>query len=268
LADTLLLYKEEILMRLKGKITVITGGGSGIGKSAAVLFAREGAEVVILEVNKKDGQAVEAEIIAAGGKAYFIETDISCVTSVERAFDEINKKYGRLDVIYNNASVFWNKKDGKITDINLDDFEEILSINLFGLVYCCKFGIPLLRKSGGGSIINTGSSAGVIGIPKCDAYTASKGATVALTRSLAVEYGPENIRVNCICPAAIATPMVVESNLKDPDFDEHKFLTSGTPLRRWGKPEEIAETAIFLASDGGAYINGAIIVADGGITIS
>ncbi len=122
--------------------------------------------------------------------------------------------------------------------------------------------------NGRGSIINTASSAGVIGIPKCDAYTASKGATVSLTRSMAVEYGPKGIRVNCIAPAAIRTQMVKESNLNDPDFDEDFFLTKGTPLRRWGTPEEVANIALFLASDKSSYLNGAIIVADGGITIS
>ena len=255
-------------MKLKDKIAVITGGGDGIGKSAALLFAREGAEVIILEINKIGGKEVVSRILSQGGKSYFIETDISSVVSVERAFKHIKEIYGRLDVIYNNASVFWSQKDGQITDVNLNNFERILAINLYGLVYCCKFGIPLLREAGGGSIINTGSSAGVIGIPKCDAYTASKGATIALTRSLAVEYGPENIRTNCVCPAAIATSMVIESNLKDPNFVERDFLASGTPLRRWGKPEEIAEIAVFLASDAAAYINGAVIVADGGITIS
>jgi NAD(P)-dependent dehydrogenase (short-subunit alcohol dehydrogenase family) len=122
--------------------------------------------------------------------------------------------------------------------------------------------------SGGGSIINTASSAGVIGIPNCDAYTASKGATVTLTRSMAVEYGPNKVRVNCIAPAAIYTPMVKESNLDDDSFDEEEFLRKGTPLRRWGKPEEIAQIALFLASEQSSYMNGAILVADGGITIS
>lgn len=133
---------------------------------------------------------------------------------------------------------------------------------------CTKAAIPLLRMHGGGSIITTGSSCGVIGIPDCDAYSASKGATISLTRAWAVEYGPEHIRTNCIAPAAILTPMVYESDLNKPTFDEQKFLTSGTPLRRWGKPEDIANIALFLASDESSYLNGAIIVADGGITVS
>ena len=138
----------------------------------------------------------------------------------------------------------------------------------YNLYHCTKHVIPLMKKAGGGSIINTSSSAGQIGIPECDAYTASKGATTSLTRSLAVEYGPYNIRTNCIAPAAIATDMVKESNLNDPKFDEQKFLTQGTPLRRWGKPEEIANVALFLASDLATYLNGTVIVADGGITVA
>jgi len=254
-------------MLLQSKIAAITGAGSGIGKSAAEAFAKEGAAVIVLEVNEKEGRATEEQLRSLGGEALFIRTDVSDESSVRNAFRVIAETYGKLDILYNNASVFWNKKDGLISEIAMDDFEKILRINLFGLAYCCHYGIPLIKKAGGGSIINTGSSASQIGIPKCDAYTASKGATVSLTRSLAVEYGPYNIRTNCICPAAISTPMVVESNLKDPDFNEQAFLAKGTPLRRWGTPEEIAATAVFLASEGGAYLNGAILVADGGITI-
>lgn len=202
-----------------------------------------------------------------GGEAQLYHLDISDEVAVAKTFKEIEEQYKKIDVLYNNASVFWGKKDGPIDQLDMTVFERIVKINLFGLAYCSKYAIPLMKR-GGGSIINTSSSAGVIGIPKCDAYTASKGATVSLTRSMAVEYGPYNIRVNCIAPAAIRTPMVAESNLNDPEFDEEHFLTAGTPLRRWGLPEEIANIALFLASDESAYLNGAIIVADGGITIS
>jgi len=255
-------------MSLMNKVIAITGAGRGIGESASILFAKEGATVIILEIDELTGRDVEKRIIQDGGTGLFIKTDISDRKSVESAFSQIGEKYGKLDVLYNNASIFLNGKDGMIADIDMDNFELILRVNLFGLAYCCHYAIPLLKKAGGGSIINTGSSASVIGIPKCDAYTASKGAVVSLTKSLAVEYGPDNIRTNCVCPAAITTPMVVESNLKDPEFDEAKFLSEGTPLRRWGTPDEVASIAVFLASDGAAYLNGAIIVADGGITIS
>lgn len=253
---------------LADKVAVITGGGGGIGRRGVDVFAGAGAKVAILDVDEKGGtEAVEA-VAAEGGSACFIKADISDFAQVKSAFEKIEAEYGGVDILYNNASVFWGKKDGPLDVLDMDVFERIVKINLFGLVYCSKCAIPLMKKRGGGSIVNTASSAGVIGIPKCDSYTAAKGGTVSLTRSMAVEFGPFNIRTNCIAPAAIATPMVIESNLSDPEFDEHFFLTQGTPLRRWGKPEEIANIALFLSTPEAAYINGAIIVADGGITVS
>lgn len=254
--------------RLKGKIIAITGAGSGIGYTAAKTFAAEGATVLILELSEDAARKTVAEIEASGGSAKAYVTDVSCEQSVCAAFEQIERDFGRLDALYNNAGVFWGKKDAPLDVLDMDVFETIVRINLFGHVYCAKYAIPLLKKSGGGAIVNTGSSAGVIGIPKCDSYTATKGGIVALTRSMAVEFGSFNIRTNCICPAAIATPMIIESNLSDPDFDEKAFLEHGTPLRRWGRPEDIANTAMFLCSDDACYLNGAILVADGGITVS
>ena len=255
-------------MRLSGKIAAITGGGGGIGKAAAQMFAKEGAVVLILEKDETLGKETEAEIIGAGGKAEFFALDISNWEQVQKVFADIDKKYGGSDILYNNASVFWGTKDAAIDVIDVKVFEQIIHINLFGMMYCSKAAIPLLKKRGGGAIINTSSSCGVIGIPNCDAYSASKGATISLTRSMAVEFGPEKIRTNCIAPAAIHTPMIYESDLNKPTFDEQKFLTQGTPLRRWGTAQDIANIALFLASDEGSYMNGAVLVADGGITVS
>ena len=255
------------MKRLENKVAAITGAGQGIGRAAAELFAREGAAVALLEIDKKTGAEVEKAIIEAEGQAHFIQVDISDADSVAKAFAEVEKLFGKLHVLYNNASVFSGKNDAPVSELSLESWHRILGCNLNGLFYCCKYGIPLITASGGGSVINTSSSAGVIGIPKCDAYTASKGATISLTRSMAVEYGPAKIRVNCIAPAAVYTPMIRESNLDDSDFDEETFLKT-TPVRRWGRPEDIANIALFLASDESSYLNGAIIVADGGITIT
>ena len=255
-------------MRLSGKIAAITGGGGGIGKAAAQTFAKEGAVVLILEKDETLGKETEAEIIGAGGKAEFFALDISNWEQVQKVFADIDKKYGGIDILYNNASVFWGTKDAAIDVIDVKVVEQIIHINLFGMMYCSKAAIPLLKKRGGGAIINTSSNCGVIGIPNCDAYSASKGATISLARSMAVEFGPEKIRTNCIAPAAIHTPMIYESDLNKPTFDEQKFLTQGTPLRRWGTAQDIANIALFLASDEGSYMNGAVRVADGGITVS
>lgn len=237
-----------------------------MGRQSALLFADEGASVVIAEIDKESGLKTESDIIANGGKALFIETDISKSDDVENLVNKTIDKFGALHILYNNAAVFWYGKDGQVTDIEENIWDKVIGINLKGTFLCCKYAIPHIIKSGGGSVINTSSSAGLIGIPNCDAYTATKGAVISMTRSMGVEFAPYRVRVNCIAPVAIKTDMVAESNLKDPGFDENKFLNT-TPVRRWGLPEEIAKIALFLASDDSSYIVGAVLVADGGITI-
>jgi NAD(P)-dependent dehydrogenase (short-subunit alcohol dehydrogenase family) len=254
--------------RLKDKIAIVTGGGQGIGKAAAIQFAREGAKVIIVDINRKTGEGTKTEISKIGNEVFFIQADVSKKVEVENIFQIVKRKHNVLHILYNNASVFLPTMDGKISVVEEEVWDRVISVNLKSIYLTCRYGIPLMIGSGGGSIINTASSAGVIGIPHCDAYTATKGATIALTRSLAVEYGPQKIRVNCIAPAAIATPMLHQSDLKRGEFDEARFLALRTPLRRYGEPEEIAEIATFLASDQSSYINGAIIVADGGITVN
>ena len=210
-------------MRLKGKVTAITGAGRGIGRAAAELVAREGATVVVLELSADDGREVVRVISEAGGRAHFIGTDVADPASVASAFAEIDRQFGRLEVLYNNASVYLSDKDGPLADVAWETWRRVLSINLDGLFHCTQRALPLLLRQGG-AIINTGSSASQIGIPNCDAYTASKGATVALTRSMAVEYGPRGVRVNCIAPAAIQTPMLQGSHPADSGrFDEERF---------------------------------------------
>lgn len=246
------------MIELNGKTAVITGGAGGIGAAAAELFARAGADVAIVDLDAERGNALAERI-----GARFFKCDVSSADQVRRVLSELP----RLDVIYNNAGVFLPGRDGRITDIDEAVWEKVLAINLRSVFLFCKYGIPLMMERGG-SIINTASSAGVIGIPGCDAYTATKGAIVQLTKSLAAEYGRYNIRTNCIAPAAIMTPMVRQSNLDDDTFDSESFLKLRTPLRRFGTPEEVAAVALFLASDGAGYLNGAVIAADGGITIN
>lgn len=254
-------------MNLTGKIVAITGAGGGIGRVAANVFAKNGATVVILELNEQGGKETEAEVKAAGGNALFIKTDVSSEESVNAAFAKIKETFGTLDALYNNASVFWGGRDTNLEDLSYDIWKKVHAINLDSVFLCSKAAIALMKEKGG-AIINTASSAGVVGVPGCAAYTSTKGGTVTLTRAIAVECGKYNIRANCIAPAAIQTPMVKESNLDDPDFDNDFFIRQITPLKRWGKPEEVANLACFLASDEGAYLNGAIIPCDGGITMN
>lgn len=254
-------------MQLKEKVAVITGGGRGIGRASAELFAREGARVVIAELNEDLGQEAEAAIRDAGGEATFVRTDVSRSEDVRALFDATQETYGALHILYNNASVFLSKDDAPVTELSEAVWARVLGVNLGGTFLCCKYGIGLIIESGGGSVINTSSSAGVMGVPGCDAYTATKGATISLTRSMAVEYGPKNVRVNCIAPAGIDTEMVRESSLDHPDFDATYFFQRA-PLGRLGTPDEVAQLALFLASDASPYISGTIIRADGATTIT
>ena len=254
-------------MRLKNKIAVITGAAGGIGQAAAFLFSQEGARVVVVDNDAEKGKETVNKITREGGKAILVKADVSRRDEVEEIFKITRKEYGALHILYNNAAIFLRKADGPITEITEETWDWILDVNLRGVFLCCKYGIPEIIRSGGGAVINTSSSAGVIGVPQCDAYTATKGAIISLTRSLAVEYAPQKVRVNCIGPCAVDTPMLNESSREDPSFDEAKFLAT-TPARRYGKPEEIAQMALFLASDEASYCIGGIFVSDGGITIS
>ena len=254
--------------KLKNKTAVISGGGSGIGKAAALKFASEGASVIIADINEEEGKSTLKLLQEKSPLSSFVRCDVSNADDVKRVFSHIEKQYGKLDVIYNNASVYLSGRDGRVTDIDEEVWDKVISINLRSVFLFCKYGIPLLISNGGGTVINTASSAGIIGIPDCDAYTASKGGTVQLTKSMASEYGQCNVRINCIAPAAIMTDMMRKSNPENSTFDEEHFLKLRAPLRRYGTAEEIANIACFLASDEASYLNGAIIAADGGITIN
>jgi NAD(P)-dependent dehydrogenase (short-subunit alcohol dehydrogenase family) len=254
------------MKRLQDKVAIITGAGRGIGFAAAAAFAREGAKVVIAEIDPALGARAASEIRRGGGEATLIRTDCSRPADVQALVARTRELYGGLHVLYNNASVFL-REDAAAPDLDEATWDRVLRTNLDSVFLCAKYGIPLIIASGGGSVINTGSSASLIGIPGCDAYTAAKGATVALTRSLAVAFGRKGVRVNCICPAGVETEMLRQSNLENPQFDA-PFFFSRAPLARFGTPQEIAQVAVFLASDESSYVNGAILRADGGITIA
>ncbi|MBN1444794.1 MAG: glucose 1-dehydrogenase [Candidatus Omnitrophica bacterium] len=251
-------------MRLKNRTAVITGAGRGIGKAAALLFAKEGACVVAVDLDADRGEATVREIRESTGSAVFVQADVSKAEQVKKIVSVAVEKFGSVNILYNNAAVFL-PTDGAVTEIQEENWDRILDINLKGTFLCCKYAIPEILRANGGSIINTSSSAGVVGVPGCDAYTATKGAVIALTRSMAVEYGPK-IRVNCIVPCAVETAMNVSSAGVNPNFDEKRFFRMA-PSGRYGTPEEVAMLALFLASDESSFCYGGLFVADGGVTI-
>jgi NAD(P)-dependent dehydrogenase (short-subunit alcohol dehydrogenase family) len=253
--------------RLDGKTALITGGARGIGRAAVELFAEHGATVAFVDIDAEAGQMVEQAAAAAGHSVAFFHADVSVDRDVSRVVEAVVARFGALQVLYNNASVFRPHADGAVADVLPEVWASIVAVNIGSVHLFSRYVLPHMIAGGGGSIINTASSAAIIGIPYCSAYTATKGATLSLTRAMAVEYGPKRIRVNCIVPAGVETEMMKQSNRDDDSFDRQHFLAKRTPIRRFGAPKEIAYVALFLASDESSYVNGAAIAVDGGISV-
>ncbi len=252
-------------MRLEGKVALITGAGSGMGRLACELFAKEGAAVVATDVNASGLAETVAGVTNAGGRVLGLEGDVRKADDVRRWVEEGVRAFGRLNVLYNNAGIFPDE-DGSVVDLDEATYERVLDVNLRGVMLCCKYGVPELIRAGGGSIVNVASFVALLGctVPQ-DAYTASKGAVLSLTRSLAVQYGPHKIRANAICPGPILTPML-ESLF--PNEEERLKRLSRIPLARFGRPEDIVYAALYLASDESAWTTGTTFVVDGGISVN
>jgi NAD(P)-dependent dehydrogenase (short-subunit alcohol dehydrogenase family) len=249
-------------MRLAGKIALITGAGSGQGQEAAVLFAKEGAKVVVTDVNEDGVRQTVEMVTAAGGEAAGRKMDVANGEQVQDCVAFIVQTFGTINVLYNNAGVYLRGKDGPVTRVLEDIWDTTLDINLKGMYLCCKFAIPEMIKAGGGAIVNTASAAGLMGT-NFHAYSASKGGMIALSRSIATTYAPQNIRSNVICPGFIETPMTAEISSSQRLLEAY---LQNTPLHRSGKPIDIAYMALYLASDEAAFVTGGVFVIDGGVT--
>jgi NAD(P)-dependent dehydrogenase (short-subunit alcohol dehydrogenase family) len=253
-------------MRLQDKVSVITGGASGMGRVAARMFAAEGALVVVADVTQQAAQSVVDEITAAGGRAVAVVADVSKEPDARRMVDETIAAYGRIDVLYNNAGIM-PESDHSVIDTSVEDWDRVMAVNVRGVFLGCKYAIPKMVEQGSGSIINISSFVALMGCSNPqDAYTASKGAVLALTRSLAVQFAPRGVRTNAILPGPVETPLLMDWLVKDEEAKRIRLARN--PTGRFGKPEEIAYMAIYLASDESRWTNGAAMVLDGGITVN
>ena len=252
--------------KLNDQVAVVTGAGSGIGRATAALFAREGATVAVVDL-VADAAMETAELIAeAGGRALAVKADVSDTTQVGAAFQKVVDEYGRVDVLYNNAGV---NSSGSVIDASEDDWDRCFAVNAKGTFVCSQVAARLMVAAGRGSIINQGSVAAVVGIANFASYCASKGAVVALTRSMSVDLAPRGVRVNAICPGTVYTPLMepMLTARGGGDMAAGLALTVAKyPIGRLGTPEEIAAVALFLASDDSSFLTGSVITADGGMT--
>jgi len=249
-------------VRLENKVALITGGNSGIGRATALLFAREWAKVAITGRDGARGEQVVEEIKRAGGTAIFIRADVSSAEECERAVSETVRVFGRLNILFNNAGVFYPHT---ILECTEKEWDLTLDINLKGTFLMSKYALPVMIGQGSGVIINNSSGWGLVGGNEAVSYCASKGGVVLLTKAMAIDHGRQGIRVNCICPGDVDTPMLVEdAKLRGMPWRDYLESASDRPMGRVGTSEEIAKVALFLAGDDSSFMTGAVLVVDGG----
>lgn len=249
--------------RLDGKVALITGAGSGMGRAAAELFAAEGARVVVADISVGAAEEAVAAIRAAGGEAEPVRADVSQADDCATMIDVAVRTFGGLHVLYNNAGVF-PADDGGVLDTPESTWEQVMAVNLRGVWLCCRAGIPAMVDSGGGSIVNVASFVALVGAATAQiAYTASKGGVLSMTREMAVEWARRGVRANALCPGPIETPLLAEL-MSDPERRARRLVH--IPMGRLGGAEELAKAALFLASDDSSFMTGSALVVDGGIT--
>ena len=246
--------------KLEGKVAIVTGAASGIGRASALLFAEEGARVVVADWDAAKGEEVAREVKGKGGEAKFVKVDVSRAEDVQMMVNAAVGSYGRLDVLFNNAGV--EGEQAPTADCTLENFDRVIAINLRGVFLGMKYGIAAMLKTGGGSIINNASVAGLVGFTGIPAYSASKGGVIQLTKTAVLEYAKEHVRVNAICPGVIWTPMV--ERFTSAGEEVRRALEAMEPVGRFGTAEEVARLALFLASEDSSFCTGAPFVVDGG----
>ena len=248
--------------RLDGKVALITGAGSGMGREACLVFANEGARIAALDVDAAALEQTASAVREAGGDLVAFEADVADERQVRAAVQGAVERFGALHILYNNAGVLWRDRDVSVLETDEAVWDRVFAINLKGMVWVCKYGVPKLIEAGGGAIVNVGSTSALLGdtIPQ-DAYTASKGAVISLTRNLAVQFAPHGIRANCIHPGFVDTPMQTVRT-SDPSWVE--AAVASIPLGRLATPRDVVNAALFLASDEADYITGTELVVDGG----
>jgi len=251
--------------RLDGKVCVITGAGGGIGRASALRFGEEGGRIACADVVEETGRATAADIAAAGGEAEFFPVDVTDPVSVEALYDAVEKRFGAVHVLFNNAGVLLSA-DGSVLDTDVDTWRRVLDINLTGVFLCCKYGLPKLLSAGGGSVVNMGSISGLVGSATSQiGYAASKGGVIALTRDIAVELARRGVRANALCPGPVETPLALKLYTDEAAWQRRQVHI---PTGRLGRPEEIAEAALFLASDESSWVTGSSLVVDGGTSVA
>jgi len=251
-------------MHLANKVALITGGTAGIGEATAILFAKEGARVAITGRNQQRGDQLRDRIRSSGGKAIFAPADVRKAEQCQRTVEETLAAFGQLDILFNNAGVFYPHT---VVECSEEEWDEQIDVNLKGTFLMCTFALPAMIRRGSGVIINNSSGWGIVGGDSAAAYCASKGGVVLLTKAMAIDHGPQGIRVNCICPGDIDTPMLPEdARRRGLKWEDYLAGCNKRPLGRIGTPEEIAKAALFLASDDSSFMTGAALVVDGGGT--
>jgi NAD(P)-dependent dehydrogenase (short-subunit alcohol dehydrogenase family) len=245
---------------VEGKVALVTGGASGIGRATALTFAREGAKLIVADMNEDGGQQTVHLITEKGGEATFVQVDVTSTSAVEALISKTMETYGRLDCAHNNAGIAGGVR-ARTADYPEDRWQQVIAVNLTGVWLCMKYEIPQMLHQGGGTIVNTASAAGLVGSRGTSAYVASKHGVVGLTKTAALEYAQQGIRVNCVCPGAIQTPMT-DRAWSDPA--RRARVIASEPVGRIGNPEEIAEAVVWLCSDAASFVTGHAMSVDGG----